>query len=176
MSGAKTSPAKHYRHLGREMALQFIFQCELRQEATNIVPRGFWEQLKCTNDNCDERLFRRARRYATSLIAGLHKHRQEVDAKIAEFSAHWDIDRMTVIDRNIVRIATYEMLFEAEIPPVVSIDEAVSLAVSFSDERALSFINGILNAMKNSLPRHPRHRAKHLPKTAERLSSAGAEE
>ncbi|MCF6174501.1 MAG: transcription antitermination factor NusB [Victivallaceae bacterium] len=155
----------HYRHLGREMALQFMFQCDVVEcDDDNSVMERFWEQLKSSIDECDERLFRRGRRYAESLIASVKNEQILIDEKISKFSESWDIDRMTVVDRNIVRIAVDEMLFVPEIPPVVSIDEAVTLALEFSDERAMIFINGILNALKDSLKRPPREKVESLGK------------
>jgi transcription antitermination protein NusB len=155
----------HYRHLGREMALQFMFQCDVVEcDDDNSVLERFWEQLNSSIDECDERLFRRGRRYAESLIAGVKNEQILIDERISKFSESWDIDRMTVVDRNIVRIAVYEMLLVPEIPPVVSIDEAVTLALEFSDERAMIFINGILNALKDSLKRPPREKVESLDK------------
>ena len=163
MSSKRQNNSGHYRHIGREMALQFLFQNELREDsATPPVVEYFWQQIGDSYSEYDSRMLRRGRRYAEALIAGLNSRRSEVDAKISDISEHWDLDRMPVIDRNIVRIAVYEMMFEGKIPPIVSIDEAVRLALDFSDDKALSFINGILNRLKNELSRHPRHKDKKL--------------
>jgi transcription antitermination protein NusB len=133
-----------------------MFQSEVVDCEDNSALERFWEQLKSSIGECDARLFRRARRYAELLIDGAKCKQVLIDEKISQFSDRWDVDRMTVIDRNIVRIAVYEMLFAEGIPPIVSIDEAVTLALDFSDERAMIFINGILNALKDSLKRAPR--------------------
>lgn len=155
MSSIAKHPHAHYRHLGREMALQFMFQAEVVNDDknANLGMERFWGQLKSSLVECDERLFRRGRRYAESLIQGIKTNQTLIDEKIVQYAKHWDIDRMTVIDRNIVRIAVYEMLFVQAVPPVVSIDEAVTLTLDFSDKRAMTFINGILNTFKNNLTR-----------------------
>jgi len=165
MSSLEKQSQIHYRHLGREMALQFIFQHEVVECGyDDDVMMRFWEQLKSSLEECDERLFRRGRKYAESIIAGVKNHQTVIDETISTFAKRWDIDRMAVVDCNIVRIAVYEMLFAPEIPPVVSIDEAVTLALDFSDERAMTFINGILNAIKNSLKRPAREKINSIPK------------
>ena len=165
MSSLDNKSQIHYRHLGREMALQFIFQHEIVECGyDDTVMMRFWEQLKSSLEECDERLFRRGRKYAESIIAGVKKQQTVIDETISKFAKRWDIDRMAVVDCNIVRIAVYEMLFVPEIPPVVSIDEAVTLALDFSDERAMTFINGILNAIKNSLKRPAREKINSIPK------------
>jgi len=159
MSSTKKQASVHYRHLGREMALQFMFQCELLEcDYENTDLELFWQQLKSSTDYDDERLFRRGRKYAESLIAGIKSQQMAIDEKISQFSERWDIDRMAIVDCNIVRIAAYEMFFVPAILPIVSIDEAVTLALEFSDERAMHFINGLLNALKNSLKRPPREK------------------
>jgi N utilization substance protein B len=164
MSSLENQSQIHYRHLGREMALQFIFQHEVVECGyDDAVMMRFWEQLKSALEECDERLFRRGRKYAESIITGVKNHQTVIDETISKFAKRWDIDRMPVVDCNIVRIAVYEMLFVPEIPPVVSIDEAVSLALDFSDERAMTFINGILNAIKNSLKRPAREKINSIP-------------
>lgn len=163
MSSKKQQTSVHYRHLGREMALQFMFQCELLEcDYDSAGVDLFWEQLKSSTEYADERLFRRGRKYAESLIAGIKSSQPAIDEKISKFSERWDIDRMAIVDCNIVRIAVYEMFFVPAIPPVVSIDEAVILALEFSDEQAITFINGLLNALKNSLKRPPREKVEAI--------------
>jgi N utilization substance protein B len=153
-----SNPQKpHFKRLGREMALQFLFQQDLAGEAPEeTVLERFWEQLKCSEEFPDNRSFRKGREYATLLIEGIYANLDKIDQKIAEFSQHWDLDRMAVVDRNVMRIATYEMLFLPDVPPIVSINEAVGIAKDFSDLKAGTFINGILNGIKNSLERPAR--------------------
>jgi len=84
------------------------------------------------------------------------------DATIRERSENWDFSRLSLVDRNIMRIAVFEMLFLPEVPPVVSINEAVEIAIDFSGERAGSFMNGVLNGIKDTLTRPPREAVEKL--------------
>lgn len=83
-------------------------------------------------------------------------HRDEIDETIRKRSEHWDWDRLSLVDRNIMRIAVAEMLYFDAVPPVVSIDEAVEIARDYSGETAGNFINGVLNGVKDTLKRSPR--------------------
>ena len=71
-------------------------------------------------------------------------------------SENWDFARLATVDRNVMRVAVFEMLFKDDVPPVVSINEAVEIAMDYSGEKAGSFINGVLNGVKNNLSRSPR--------------------
>ena len=85
---------------------------------------------------------------------------KEIDDKIREFAANWQWDRISVVERNILRIAVYEMLYALDVPPIVSINEAVSIARDYSNDRSCNFINGILNSIKDTLDRDGRTGAK----------------
>lgn len=85
------------------------------------------------------------RPFAEYIIRGVHMHREEIDKLIASASEHWRIERMSVVDRNILRIALFEMLYCPDIPPKVSINEAVDLGKAFGTEESGAFINGILD-------------------------------
>jgi transcription antitermination factor NusB len=79
------------------------------------------------------------------LVRGVMKHREEIDRLISKYATNWDIARMAVIDRNILRFATFELLFADDIPPKVSINEAIDIAKRFGDKDSGSFVNGILD-------------------------------
>jgi N utilization substance protein B len=85
--------------------------------------------------------------FAERLVAGTVAHLAEVDAAIAKHAQNWRLSRMAVIDRLILRLAAYELLFELDTPPGVAIDEALELARTFSEEDAVRFVNGILDAI-----------------------------
>jgi N utilization substance protein B len=87
------------------------------------------------------------RDFATQLVRGTADNLAKIDALIAEYSEHWKIDRMPAIDRNILRSAIYELLYRADIPPKVAINEAVELAKRFSTPDSGKFINGILDKL-----------------------------
>jgi N utilization substance protein B len=88
--------------------------------------------------------------YAKELAYGVHKNLNEIDLKIEDFSKHWKLDRMTAIDRNILRLAAYELLFNEGVPEKVCINEALEIAKKFSSDDSSAFINGILDAIIKS--------------------------
>ncbi len=89
----------------------------------------------------------RALEFAKELVNGVAEKQEEIDALIEKFSKHWKLSRMSAIDRNILRLATYELLYRPDIPPKVSINEAVELAKAFGSEESAAFVNGILDAI-----------------------------
>lgn len=124
------------RRKAREMALQALFQMDmsgvnaLRALATIFQEYG-------TEDG-----------FTRSLVEGVEKKMTEIDQKIQEHAIDWKIERMSGVDRNILRLATYELLVPQEdVPPRVSINEAVELAKKFGTEESAKFVNGILGAM-----------------------------
>jgi transcription antitermination factor NusB len=84
------------------------------------------------------------------LVRGVTAERDEIDAKISSVAQNWDITRMAVIDRNVLRMASYELLYRDEIPPKVSINEAIELGKRFSTKNSGAFINGILDRIKTA--------------------------
>ena len=91
---------------------------------------------------------REAREFAARLIEGLHGHRAEIDGVIGEVAENWNIERMAAIDRNVLRIACYELLLCKDIPPKVAINEAIELGKRFSTQQSGAFINGILDRIR----------------------------
>lgn len=89
------------------------------------------------------------------LVLGVIEHRNEIDPLIAERSEHWRLDRMAIIDRNILRMALYELLYCEDIPPKVTLNEAIDLGKRFGTEESGSFINGILDRIQNEVIRKP---------------------
>jgi N utilization substance protein B len=148
------------RSLGRELAMQFLFQQELSHcETTEDVFNEFFDQSGQSLDLKDNRYFRKGREYAMDIIGGVLKNLKEIDAQILAHSQKWDLKRMAVVDLNIMRVAIYEMLFVLEVPPVVSINEAVKITRDYSGEPSCGFMNGMLNAVKDSLDRPARKAA-----------------
>lgn len=89
--------------------------------------------------------------FARRLLEGVLEQRPEIDRRIESSSSHWSLDRMNVVDRNILRVATFELLFCDDIPAKVSINEALELAKTFADREAVSFLNGILDRIARGL-------------------------
>jgi len=151
----------HFKRMGRELAMQFLFQSDVNGgENTAVILELFWEQAESSGEFPQNRIFRKAREYAEKIIHGVCEHLSTIDAEIEKHSEKWNLNRMAVVDRNVMRIAVYEMRFCLDIPPVVSIDEAVEIAKDFSSEKSSIFINGILNGIKDGLDRPAREALK----------------
>ena len=154
---AKGAPGRevvrHFKRLGRELAMQFLYQCEIAGEediAENLA--NFWNQAELSGKFVEGRIFRKARAYAEKLISGVLEKKDRIDSLLEKFSRQWDISRMPVVDKNIMRVAIFELENCPDIPAVVSIDEAIEIAKEFGSERSGLFINGILNSVKGELP------------------------
>ncbi len=152
------------RHEAREWALQFLFQSEFnRDESIDEGFKLFWEHLNeespapATQPVAKEdRMRAKARQFAEELARGVIAHHQEIDPLIAKYAENWEIDRMGTVDRNAMRIAVFEMLYRNDIPPVVSINEAVDLAKAYSSIESGKFVNGILDRIRKGLDRPAR--------------------
>ena len=136
------------RRRAREYALQMLFQLEF---TTNGLPdkefyRAFWAELPEEDDED-------VKDFAQRLVAGAVENMPDIDAAIKKTSEHWVIERMAAVDRNLIRIAGYEILYASEIPTAVTINEALEIAKRFSTKESASFINGILdNLAKKAIP------------------------
>lgn len=125
------------RRRSREYALQLLFQLEISgAELTGEVWDEFWNRL----DEDDE-----VREFTHEIVKSTKAHMSELDNIIKKAAQHWAIERMAVIDRNILRAAAYELLFRPDIPASVSINEAIEIAKKYSTQESASFINGILD-------------------------------
>lgn len=153
----KNAVRMHAKRLGRELTMQFLFQHSFSEE-TNLENawEDFFEQASVEHDLKENRFARKGREYAQVLIKGIFEKIDEIDVVINENAKKWDLDRMALVDRNILRVASYEMLFVPDVPPIVSINEAVEIARDYSGEKAGNFINGVLNGIKDSLDRPAR--------------------
>ncbi len=123
------------RRHARQLALQMLFQQEF-QDSHASWEEQFWATQTATPE---------VKTFASSLHQGVLRHQSEIDSLIQSFSVDWAIDRMPVVDRNILRCAIYELLWEPDIPAMVTINEAVELAKRFADEETKGFVNGILD-------------------------------
>ncbi|MDD2403717.1 MAG: transcription antitermination factor NusB [Victivallaceae bacterium] len=153
----------HSRRLGRELAMQFLFQNDLdHEEVKPDVLDKFFENYGSTFEIPENRNFRKGKEYAAQLINGVIEHHLKIDDTLKHFSEKWDIARMSIVDRNIMRVSIYEMLFVADVPPIVSINEAVGIARDYSGDKSGNFINGVLNGLKDTLTRPARDAVKEL--------------
>lgn len=141
--------APHAKRIGRELAMQYLFRCDMRQElpdAATFAP--FFDEIKAEHGLRENRLARKAREYAEKLYLLVALNSEKIDAAIRERTEHWEMDRISRVDRNIMRVAVAEMFYLEDIPPVVSIDEAVEIARDYSGTDAGNFINGVLTASR----------------------------
>lgn len=136
------------RRAAREAALQMLYQCEVgRAEASESIAT-YWASR-------DEgaQVPESAREFANRIVRGTLDRQGEIDRLLSAHAQNWRIERMTVIDRIVLRMAVYEMLAETETPSKVIINEAIELARSFSGDEAVGFVNGVLDAVRKELRR-----------------------
>lgn len=125
------------RRRSREYALQLLFQLELSgTELNGEIWDEFWENL-----NEDDEV----KEFTLDVVKATQAHMSELDEIIKKAAEHWAIERMAVIDRNILRAATYEIYYRSDIPSSVAINEAIEIAKKYSTQESASFINGILD-------------------------------
>jgi N utilization substance protein B len=124
------------RRKGREAALQVLYQIDLSGEVPDQAVASYFEYLTDGEE---------AREFATELVQGTCANREAIDAKIREVSRHWRLERMARVDRNVLRLATYELLYLPDVPRRVTLNEAVELAKRFGDEDSPAFVNGVLD-------------------------------
>jgi len=131
------------RRRSREYALQILFQLDLTgSEISDRTFSEFWED----NDEEDA-----VKKFTADLVKATRKNLPAIDEAIKKAAENWIIDRMAVIDRNILRAATCELLFRSDIPPSVVIDEALEIAKKYSTEESAPFINGILDKIAHTV-------------------------
>jgi N utilization substance protein B len=133
------------RREGREAAVQFLFQCDLcgpPEPAEN-----FWKLRPATQ---------KIRSFSTELVEGVLAHLDEINERIKKYVANYDLKRIGAVERAILRVAIYEMLYCDEVPPVVSINEAIEIAKRFGAEDSGRFVNGVLDRVKLDLDRPAR--------------------
>lgn len=124
----------------RELALQFLYQLDLRGEALLSELEEFMRSEERDRGTID---------FALHLVRGTYERRIEIDGVVRDVAQNWDIERMAVIDRNVLRMATFELLHCDDIPPKVSINEAIELGKRYSTQNSGGFINGILDKVKD---------------------------
>jgi transcription antitermination protein NusB len=132
------------RRKARECALQMLFAADVAEMPADDVVRSYWAELG--ESDLDET----AREFATRLASRTLSNLELLDERIRSRAEHWRISRMAVVDRNILRLAVYEFLYEPT-PRTVAINEALEIARRFSTYEATQFINGILDAIKRDL-------------------------
>jgi len=128
----------------REAALRVLYQIELTLDPPEEVLENFWHESSLRAE---------VRAFAEQLVHGVIQQRAILDRVINDVSTRWSVERMPIVDRNILRIAVFELMFLADIPPKVSINEAIELAKVYGAKESPAFINGILDPVSKDLPR-----------------------
>ena len=130
------------RRQSRETALQLLYALDITRTNVREVLRAGWTE---------KMLYPEIRDFATILVTGVIEHRDEIDAFIQECSTNWSLERIGLVERNILRFAIYELCFLPDIPPNVTINEAAEVAKKYGTEDAPAFINGILDRVKHAV-------------------------
>lgn len=160
----------HNRRKAREIALQVLYELDMVgidvSEAVELfwdhftlpdeVFEPFWDYFDRPENARKKRLkgfapSEEARVFSSQLIEGAWQHRHEIDRMISDCSEHWSVSRMSKVDRSILRMAVYELLYCDDIPPKVTLNEAIDLGKTYGSENSGAFINGILDALYGKL-------------------------
>ena len=132
------------RRSGREAALQMLFQLEASSERASRVIELFWRSFEADPEG---------RPYADEIVSGVEGKHAEVDKLITAASNNWRLERMSRVDRNLLRMSAWELLAKRDVPRAVVIDEAVELAKSYGTDDSSAFVNGVLDRIANDLGR-----------------------
>ncbi|WP_031497754.1 transcription antitermination factor NusB [Bryobacter aggregatus] len=134
------------RRKSRERALQVLYVCDLRKQDPDAAIEAYYQTLHSEDDDFS-RLLRD--RFMEELVRGAIAKKDILDEQIGKASEHWRLDRMPSVDRNILRLAAFE-LYEGKLPYAVIIDEALELARRYSGDESVKFVNGVLDSIKAS--------------------------
>jgi len=130
------------RRRGRELALQALYQADVTSGEPPIPATDLWRHFDepesvPTQDD--------ARAFASEIVTGVRARRERIDALIGDAAEHWRLERLSQIDRNILRIGAYELLCRPDVPATVAIDEAIEIAKRFGNDESATFVNGVLD-------------------------------
>lgn len=130
------------RRKAREIALQILFQLEFDESRPEQTISQFWNE---------KGLSAGIQGFSGLLVRGVLSHKKEIDEIIQSVSEHWRISRMALVDRNILRLAAFELMHGKDLAPAIVIDEAIEIAKKYSSDQAVVFVNGILDALNKKL-------------------------
>ena len=136
------------RHRGREAALQMLYQWEIGKTSPADAILTYWANQEDRDEISDAH-----REFANNLVRGTIARIDEIDRLLSACAQNWRVERMAVLDRIVLRLATYELTTAAETPPKVVINEALELAREYSGEDAVAFVNGVLDAVRKQVER-----------------------
>lgn len=130
------------RRQSRELVIQFLYLIEMNEGEVQDQLKLFWESHPTAED---------VQSFTEEILKDTFDHKEAIDARLEKYSDNWTLSRMTVIDRNLLRMAASEILYSKTVPPKVAIDEAVEIAKRFGSEDSPNFINGILDRILKEL-------------------------
>ena len=125
------------RTLARDWALKILYQTEMTAQSIDEVAQTFWAEEDRKDPDVIE--------FCKRLVGGVQENLKAIDEKISQYATNWQLKRMAVIDRNILRLGVFELHYAPDIPPKVTINEAVELAKKYGDLESGKFVNGILD-------------------------------
>lgn len=127
----------------REFALQVLYQIDITHDSCDVSLDNFWEA------HSEEDIDDDVKSFTGEIVKGVVDNLEAIDKEITEYAANWQLKRMAVVDRNILRMSCFELLFREDIPPKVAINEAVELAKKYSGLEAGKFVNAISDKIKS---------------------------
>lgn len=133
------------RRSGREAALQMLFQLEASGVTPDHAIELFWRSFEEADPE--------GKAYADQIVRGVSENQGRIDDKITTASKNWRLERMSRVDRNLLRLGTWELMFHSDVPRAVILDEAVELAKSFGTDESSGFVNGVLDRIAEDLGR-----------------------
>ena len=159
------------RRQGREWALQMLFQTDLNpgMDIDMVIPKFWRQQWTCQMEEAENQDVaveqdesksvedrvapQKIRQFTEKLVRGVLGHLDEIDAKLKSYTQNWPLHRMGSVERNVLRLAFYEMIYCADVPPAVVLNEAIDLAKYFSNADAGRFVNGVLDRLNKEMKR-----------------------
>lgn len=138
------------RRKGRELALQALYQVDFSTDDPRRAVQVFWEHCDAPDD---------ARTFGEDLVGGVLSEQSRIDELIGGSSDNWRLERLSHVDRNILRVATYELLCRRDVPASVAIDEAIEIAKRFGSDESPTFVNGVLDHIAAAVGAKERQRA-----------------
>lgn len=130
------------RSRAREFALQACYEMDITRDKCDEALENIWQA------HAEEDIEEEIRGFTSDIVRGVADNLAAIDGKIAQYANNWQLKRMAIVDRNILRMSAYELMFRSDIPPKVSINEAIELAKKYSGIEAAKFVNGILDKIK----------------------------
>ncbi len=137
------------RTLSREHALKILYQVDITHRTLDLILLDYWKMEEVSDEEVMS--------YAKTIVSGVLKDLKTIDEKISQYATNWQLKRMAVIDRNVMRIGLFELQYTTDVPPKVAINEAVELVKKYGDLESSKFVNGILDKIHKKEIVEPRN-------------------